>query len=233
MIKSNTITLEASLKDDELTINALREKGFIPAVVYGHGIDTINLMVPEKEFDKFYKKVGANTMIELEWKSGAKKEKRPVLIHEVQHDYLKGKTMHVDFYQVRLDEKIKTHIPLVFINEAPAVKNLSGILVKSLQEIEVEALPQELPQTFEVDLSKLETFESNIKVKDLSIPSSAKVFISSETVIASVTPPRSEEELEANKQAVVEKLEEVKVETEEKKAEREAEKAATKDKENV
>ena len=233
MIKSNIITLEASLKDDELAINALREQGFIPAVVYGHGIDTINLMVPEKEFDKFYKKVGANTMIELEWKSGAKKEKRPVLIHEVQYDYLKGKTMHVDFYQVRLDEKIKTHIPLVFINEAPAVKNLSGILVKSLQEIEVEALPQELPQTFEVDLSKLETFESNIKVKDLSIPSSAKVFISSETVIASVTPPRSEEELEANKQAVVEKLEEVKVETEEKKAEREAEKAATKDKENV
>lgn len=229
MIKSNTITLEAFLKDDKLTINALREKGFIPAVVYGHKVGTVSLMVLEKEFDKFYKKVGANTMIELEWKSGAKKEKRPVLIHEVQYDYLKGKTMHIDFYQVRLDEKIKTHIPLVFINEAPAVKNLSGILVKSLQEIEVEALPQELPQTFEVDLSKLETFESNIRVRDLSIPSSAKVFISPETVIASVIPPRSEEEIEATKEKVEEKLEEVKVETEEKKAEREAEKATSKE----
>jgi large subunit ribosomal protein L25 len=229
MIKSNTITLEASLKDDKLTVNEIRKQGLIPAVVYGHQVDTVSLVVPEKQFDKLYKQIGSNTMIELEWKSGAKKEKRPVLIHEVQHDYLQGKNMHIDFYQVRLDEKIKTHIPLEFINEAPAVKNLSGILVKALQEIEVEALPQELPQAFKVDLSKLETFESNIKVKDLDIPTSAKVFISSETVIASVTPPRSEEELEATKQEVVEKLDEIKVETEEKKAEREVGKTADKE----
>jgi len=229
MIKSNTITLEASLKDDKLTINEIRKQGLIPAVVYGHKVDTVSLVIPEKEFDKLYKKIGSNIMIELEWESGAKKEKRPVLIHEVQHDYLKGKNMHIDFYQVRLDEKIKTQIPLVFVNEAPAVKNLSGILVKALQEIEVEALPQELPQALEVDLSKLENFESNIKIKDLDIPTSAKVFISPETVIASVTPPRSEEEIEAAKQEVVEKIDEIKVETEEKKAEREAEKAAVKE----
>ena len=229
MIKSNTITLEASLKDDKLTVNEIRKQGMIPAVVYGHKVESANLMVPEKAFEKLYKQVGENTMIELEWKSGAKKEKRPVLIHEVQHDYLKGKTMHIDFYQVRLDEKIKTHIPLQFIGESAAVKNLSGVLVKALQEIEVEALPQELPHALEVDLSKLENFESNIRVKDLEIPSSAKVFISPETVVASVTPPRSEEELEAAKEKVEEKLEEVKVETEEKKAEREAEKAATKE----
>lgn len=229
MIKSNTITLEASLKDDKLTVNEIRKQGMIPAVVYGHKVDSVSLMVPEKEFDKLYKQIGSNTMIELEWKSGAKKEKRPVLIHEVQHDYLQGKNMHIDFYQVRLDEKIKTHIPLQFIGESPAVKNLSGILVKALQEIEVEALPQELPHAFEVDLSKLENFESNIRISDLAIPSSAKVFISPETVVASVTPPRSEEELEAAKQEVVEKLDEIKVETEEKKAEREAEKTATKE----
>jgi len=78
-------------------------------------------------------------------------------------------------------------------------------------------------------LSKLENFESNIRVSVLAIPSSAKVFISPETVVASVTPPRSEEELEAAKQEVVEKLDEIKVETEEKKAEREAEKTATKE----
>lgn len=229
MIKPNTITLEASLKDEKLTINEIRKQGMIPAVVYGHKVDSVSLMVPEKEFDKLFKQVGSNTMIELEWKSGAKKEKRPVLIHEVQHDYLKGKTMHIDFYQVRLDEKIKTYIPLQFIGEAPAVKNLSGILVKALQEIEVEALPQELPHALEVDLAKLENFESNIKVKDLNIPSGAKTFIDLETVIASITPPRSEEELEAAKQEVVEKLDEIKTEGEEKKAEREAEKAATKE----
>lgn len=229
MIKPNTITLEASLKDDKLTVNEIRKQGLIPAVVYGHQVDTVSLVVPEKQFDKLYKQIGSNTMIELEWKSGDKKEKRPVLIHEVQHDYLQGKNMHIDFYQVRLDEKIKTYIPLEFINESPAVKNLSGILVKALQEIEVEALPQELPQAFEVDLSKLETFEFNIKVKDLDIPTSAKVFISPETVIASVTPPRSEEELEATKQEVVEKLSEIKTEGEEKKAEREAEKSAAKE----
>ena len=229
MIKSNTITLEASLKDEKLAINALRQQGFIPAVLYGHKIETIGLMVPEKEFDKLYKKIGENTMIELVWESGAKKEKRPVLIHEVQHDYLKGKTMHIDFYQVRLDEKIKTHIPLQFVGESFAVKNLSGILIKSLQEIEVEALPQELPHALEVDLSKLENFEANIMAKDLAIPAGVKIVIAPETVIASVIPPRSEEELEATKQEVVEKLDEIKVETEEKKAEREAEKAATKE----
>lgn len=229
MIKSNTITLEASLKDEKLTINEIRKQGMIPAVIYGHKVDTVGLVVPEKEFDKLYKQVGENTMIELEWKLGAKKEKRPVLIHEVQHDYLKGKTMHVDFYQVNLDEKIKTYIPLQFIGEAPAVKNLSGILVKALQEIEVEALPQELPHALEVDLTKLEDFESNIRVKDLVIPSSAKIFIDLETVVASVTPPRSEEELDAAKQEVVEKVGENKTEGEERKAEREAEKAAAKE----
>jgi len=213
-----------ALSRNQKTSSNLRREGLIPAILYGHKIKNIELAVDKKEFEKIYQEAGESTMIELTLEDDNKKEKRPVLIYEVQYDHLKGEPIHVDFYQVRLDQKITADIPLRFIGEAPAVKSLGGILVKAVHEIKVEALPQDLPPYLETDLSKLENLETNIYVKDLVVPKEVKVLISPETVVVSVSPPRSEEELAAAKEEVAEKVEEVKVETEEKKAEREIEK---------
>lgn len=222
------IKLSASLRDNK-NASVLRREGFIPAILYGHKIENVELVISQKDFNKIYQEVGENTMIELDFDSGKKKEKRPVLVTEVQYDNLANEPIHIDFYQVRLDEKISAEVPVHFIGEAPAVKALGGILVKSIHEIKVEALPQDLPHGFEVDLSKLENFESSIYIRDLLIPQGVKVLLPLETVVVSVTPPRSEEEIAATKEEVAEKVEEVKVETEEKKAEREQEKAEGKE----
>lgn len=215
-----SIKLNALIREQK-NLNILRQGGLIPAVLYGHNTDNVVLAVSVKEFDKIYKEAGESTIVELEFESGKKKEKRPVLIHDVQFDCLKQTVAHIDFYQVRLDEKIKTKVALEYIGEAPAVKAFGGILVKAIQEIEVEALPNDLPHNIIVDLTKLEVLDSDIYVKDLSIPPRVKIFVSPDTVVASVTPPRSEEELAATKEEVAENVSEVKIETEEKRLERE------------
>ena len=118
-----------------------------------------------------------------------------MLIHDLSKDILTGETTHVDFYEVRMDEKIKTKIPLVFIGESLAVKSEGGVLVHALQELEIEAFPQDLPKNIEVDISALKTFEDKIKVESLRLPDSVKILNGPEETIVLAVPPRSESEL--------------------------------------
>lgn len=205
-------------------LNALRKGGFIPAEFYGHGMKNEHLSVKADEFRKVYKEAGENTIVNLVL-SG---KKLPSLIYEVKEDPLRGDVIHIDFYGVRMDEKIKAGIPLEFTGEAPAVKDKGGIVNKTLQEIEVEALPADLPHSFTVDISKLVEIGASIYVKDLSVPKGIEIISEPEQAIVSIAAPRKEEEIVAPVAAV--DLSEVKVEAEEKKAEREAEKAATEEK---
>lgn len=215
--------LQAIIRDKQ-TKGDLGKQGLIPAILYGHNIENVKLAISKKDFDKALKAVGESSILTLELESGKKGDKRPVLVHDIQYGLISHEPTHVDFYQVKLDEKIKAHVALEFIGESSAVKNFGGILNKSVFEIEVEALPNDLPHNIEVDLSKLEVIDSSIYLKDLSIPKGVKLLESPETVVATVTPPRSEEEIAATKEAVVEKVDEVKVEVDEKKADREQEK---------
>lgn len=155
-----------------------------------------------------------NTVIDLQ----IGKDKKPVVIHEVQRDYLKGDVTHIDFYQVSLTELMHARVPLEFIGEAPAVKEKGGILNKAVSEIEVEALPADLPHRFTVDVSGLDDVNKSLYVRDLDIPKAVRVLVEPETVIVTVTPPRAEEVVETPVDVSA-----VKVETEEKKAKREVE----------
>lgn len=214
----DTIGLKANLrKTTGKKVSNLRLRGILPAVIYGRGFETQNLEMNYGDFEKVYKRAGENTIIDLAVDDKSKK----VLIQEAKRDPIYDKFLHVDFYQVRMDEKITANIPLVFEGDSPAIKDLSGILVKNLHEVEVSALPGNLPHDIRVDLSTIATFEDNICVKDLPVASGVEILDDSETVVASVVPPRSEAEMEALKEEVVAKVEEVKVETEEKKAARE------------
>ena len=197
-------------------VKTLRKKGIIPAVVYGLKAKSIPLEIDYSEFEKVYKEAGESTVIKL--KTG--KESKNVLIYDVAMDSVSDKFIHVDFYEVRMDKPITAVVPLVFEGEAPAVKNLEGVLVKNITEIEVEALPANLPHEIKVDISVLKTFDDLIHIKDLKIPDGVKISINPDEIVALVSPPRSDEELKSLEEKVEEKIEEVaKVGEEEKAAE--------------
>lgn len=215
-------TLELKSKKRTLLgkkVKSLRRGGIIPAVVYGGKEGSIPIELDLKEFSKVFKTAGETTLIKLLVGEKAKN----VLIHDIDYDPVFGDVRHVDFYEVKMDEKITTKIPLVFIGDAPAIIDLNGVLVKAMQELEVRALPSDLPRQIEVDISHLKTFDDNILVKDIKLPKNVEMLEHGETSVAAIVPPRSEAELEALKGEIEEKVEEVKVEAEEKTKEREDE----------
>ncbi len=172
---------------------------FIPAVLYGPKIENKLLFVERKEFETVYKKAGETSLISLSIKGEDNKEKESkfsVLIQEVQKSPLNNKIIHIDFYQPLLTDEIEVSVPLEFVGESPAVKELGGTLIKEIQEIEVKALPQNIPSKIEVDISKLKTFKDEILVKDLFIPANVKVQRDLEEIVAVVTPPEKEVETE-------------------------------------
>ncbi|OGI35361.1 MAG: hypothetical protein A2271_04950 [Candidatus Moranbacteria bacterium RIFOXYA12_FULL_35_19] len=170
-----------------------KKEGLVPAVVYGKKIESKSLWIKALDFSRLLKKAGESTIIELDIDE---KDKRNVIIYEIQKDPVTGKFIHADFFQVRMDEEIEKAVELNYIGEAPAVKELYGVLVKSLDEITVKCLPADLPSEITVDISSLKTFEDHICIKDLEISPKIKIELDPETVVALVSPPRSDEELE-------------------------------------
>ncbi|MEK7629748.1 MAG: 50S ribosomal protein L25 [Patescibacteria group bacterium] len=208
---SNTIKVKIREKGG---VNQLRQDGFIPGVVYGRGVENTNVVVEAPILEKVLQKAGESTLLELTIEGGSStslgvNKSKHVLIQDVQRDPVKDNLTHVDFLEVSLDRKIKAEIPLLFVGDSPAVKELNGTLIKSVQEVEVEALPQNLPHNIEVDISSIKTFEDHITIADIKIPNGVKVLIAEDTILASVIPPRTEEELESLKGEVVEDVSKV------------------------
>ncbi|KKR89101.1 MAG: 50S ribosomal protein L25 [Candidatus Wolfebacteria bacterium GW2011_GWA1_44_24] len=195
---------------------SLRKTGLIPAELYGHGLENLHLGVSAKEFSRLFKEAGENTVIKL--KVGEKEFN--VLIHDIDKNAFTDEISHIDFYSVKMNEKIRARIPLEFVGESTAIREKGGILVKAMHEIEVEALPGDLPHNFQVDINAISDIGASVFVKDLKISKEVKVLVAPETVIATVTEMAKEEEIPAGPAGV----EEVKVETEEKKELREKEK---------
>lgn len=190
---SDTITLKATTREGGKALRTLRRQGFVPAVLYGHGVAPKNLSLEHLEFARAYKSAGENTIITL---SVGTAKPVNVLIKEAQLHPMTSRFVHADFFEVRMDEAIEADIPLEFVGEAPAVREHGGVLVRALEAVEVSALPADLPHTLPVDLSSLATFDDVIKIKDIVIPAKVTVKDDPETVVALVEAPRSEAELE-------------------------------------
>lgn len=197
------LTLQASLRQAFGKANKkLREQGVLPAVVYGRGKKNLNLQISAKDFEKVYRQSGESTIINLKIADDGEKK---VLIHDVSRHFMKNDIIHVDFYEVDLTRKIHAKIPLHFVGVSPAAKELAGVLIKNLNELEVEALPGDLPQFIEVDVNGLKTFDDLIRISDLKIGDKVKILGHPEEVIISVQAPRSEKELlELEKPAALE-----------------------------
>lgn len=196
------IKLEAQKRDKEKS-KSLRKEGFIPAVLYGPKIKNLNLKVAQNEFRRVFKEAGESSLITLEVEG--EKDKFLVLVHDFQRDPITGEFIHIDFYQPDLEKEVEAWVPIVTEGEAPAVKQLGGTLVKNVTEVLVRALPLKLPHEIKVDVSKLETFDDEILVKDLKVEEGVKIMKNPEDVIISVSPPEKvEEELEKAEEEMVE-----------------------------
>ena len=170
----------------------------MPAVLYRKGKENVNLQLNYSDFEKTFKQAGESTLIKLKIEDQSdvvQKKEKNVLVADVARDPVTDKFIHVDFYEVKMDEKLKAAVPLEFIGESLAVKTEAGTLVKNLQEIEVRALPADLLHHIEVDISLLATFEDKIFVKDLKVSKAVEILAEPEEVVALVVPPRKEEEV--------------------------------------
>jgi len=187
----------------------LRKTGFIPAVLYGPETKPVNLQVNYKDFAKIYQEAGESSLIELA--IGGESRRRVALITEVQRDPISDEIVHVDFFAPKLTEKIEAKVPLIFEGEAPAVKEFGGTLVRNIQEIELKALPQNLPREIRVPLDGLKSFEDRIRIKDLVIPTGTEIIghDQKEIVAQVVAPEKVEEELAKPVEEEVEKVEKV------------------------
>lgn len=162
----------------------------LAAVLYGKGVVNQNLKIKKVDFDKVFKAAGESNLINLDF--GASPVK--VLVKDIQRDALKNFFTHVDFYQVNMKEKIHTEIPLHFIGESKAVKELGGVFIKDISTLEVECLPSDLVDHIDVDISGLNTFSDAIRVNDLILPKGIVLMHHTNEVVAAVKEPKIEEE---------------------------------------
>ncbi|OGE76204.1 MAG: hypothetical protein A3C85_02195 [Candidatus Doudnabacteria bacterium RIFCSPHIGHO2_02_FULL_48_21] len=179
----------------------LRKQGIIPAILYGRGKQSQAIQVSSKQFDKIYRQAGENTLVNLKIDGG---KETKVLIHDVAKHYMKNEAVHVDFYEVDLTKKIHAKVPLEFVGLAPAVKELGGIFMKIVTEVEVESLPSDLPHKIEINVESLKTFEDAIRISDIKVKGDVKILGNAEDMIASVQAPRTEEELASLEQSTAE-----------------------------
>lgn len=189
----------------EKNSNQLRSQGKIPGIIYGNKIKSTPLVLEYADFEKAYREAGESIIINLELDG----KKKGVLVKEVQFHPLTDKIIHVDFYEVDMSKKITTFVPLEFFGQSRAVKDEAGILVTNIDEVEVECLPADLPKEIKVDISPLNTFDDVIKIGDLKIPQGVELSLEDKEVVATVTPPRSEEELKELEEEVEENIESV------------------------
>jgi large subunit ribosomal protein L25 len=182
------------------SVSKLRKTGTLPAVLYGHKVETQQIQLNERDFAKVLKTAGESTIVNLVVDG----QTFPVLIHDVHNHYLTEKPIHVDFFAVNMTEKLKVKVPIHFVGESMAVKSLGGTLTKNLSEVEVECLPADLPHQIEVDISVLATFDDMIRLGDLKLGSKVELVGNPQETVANVTPPRSEEEMKSLDEAVTE-----------------------------
>jgi len=189
MVKKVSLQAETR-KETNGKASVIRESGFLPAVLYGSELkENKSIKIKELDFKKAFELAGESTLIDL---SIDGEEPTKVIIKDIQNDPIKGSIVHVDFYKVNMKEKIEVEVPLNFINEAPAVKELGGTLVKNIETVGAKCLPGDLIDHLDVDLSVLKTFEDSFKIKHLSIPENIELLEDIETPIVHVMETKEE-----------------------------------------
>lgn len=172
-------------------VKRLRQEGILPANIYGKKIKSLAVQVDLKSFLPVFAKVGETGVVSLKVKG--EKKVRPVLIHHLQLHPVDDRPLHADFYQVDLKEKVTTEVPVELVGQSPAVEGKKGVMVQLLSEVEVEALPTNLPDKFEVNIGQLLKIGDGLRVKDLTVPEGVKVLTPAGQILVRIEAPSKEE----------------------------------------
>jgi large subunit ribosomal protein L25 len=186
------LTLKADIRDTKVKPMAIRALGQIPAVFYGKKEASTPISIKKTDFLKVWKEAGESSVVTLDTPDGSKES----LIHDVELDPVSGAPRHADFYVFEKGHKVEVALPVEFIGVSPAVKDLGGILVKVLHEMKIEAMPKDLPQKLEVDISSLAQFGDQILAEAIPMPHGVELKEKPEEVVATVSAPREEKEEE-------------------------------------
>lgn len=173
-------------------VRSIRRAGMVPAVLYGSGVDGLPIQLDAKQAEELLSEVSASTLIDLK----VEDEEHKVLVRDVQRDVIRRDLIHIDFLKVAMDVVIRTSVPVELVGEAPAAKELGGVLVTGVTEIEVEALPADLPDRIVVDLEPLAEIDDVITVADLYLGEGVKVLTDESENVAHVIYMAEEEEEE-------------------------------------
>lgn len=192
----NKHTLKAEKRDVlGRKVRHLRKEGFIPSNIFGKKIKSLSIKISLDDFKKVYKEAGETGVVEIDIDG---KDKRPVLINNIQIGPSSNEVLHVDFFQVDLKEKVTAKVPVELIGESPAEKQSLGTVVTQIDEVEVEALPTDLPEKFEIDLTILTEVDQAIYLKDIKVDESkVKILDNPEDIIVKVEPLQKVEEVAA------------------------------------
>jgi large subunit ribosomal protein L25 len=206
--------VELQLRDAKGTkaAKALRNKSLVPGVIYGDQIQSRHFSIASNQMTKLLRSFGTSTLFDV--KVGDEEKPVKVIVQDVARDPVTDQFKHVDFYQVRMDKKLHTEIPLEFTGESLAVKDLGGTLTKQIDDLPIECLPENLIPNLEVPIETLATFEDVIRVSDLKLPRGVATNLDPASIVASVIAPRTDEELAALEEEVKTDVEGVEVEGE-------------------
>ncbi len=174
-------------------VKALRREGVLPVNIYGKEMKSQALQLPLVDFVKAYRMVGETNIVDL--MIAGQKKVLPVLIHHPQVDPVTGDFLHVDFHKVSLKEKVVTMIPVELKGKSAAAESGEGVLITILSELEVEALPTDLPDKLEVDISKLAKIDDAVRVKEIKIDKKkVKILADENQIVVKIEKPAGEEE---------------------------------------
>jgi large subunit ribosomal protein L25 len=177
-------------RDAKASPESFRQKGLLPAVFYGPKEKTTSIAINKIDFVKTLREAGESTVINLVTPKGDIE----VLVREVSYEPVRGEPIHVDFYVPEKGKKVAVYIPLLFVGVSGAVKDLGGTLVKVLHEVEVEALPKDLPHDIKVDISALSTLDSQILAENIPLPAGVTLLAEPEEVVAAISVAEEEKE---------------------------------------
>ena len=173
----------------------LRREGLVPGVVYGKGEGSTNVQVEAKTFETLYRAAGKTSVVKFMLPGSSRSTSG--FIKSVQRHPVSGRALHVDYYLVNLNVEMEVDVPLVFTGEAPAVEETGGTLLHNVSSVHVKALPADIPREIEVNVSTLFSLDVAIHVKDLNLNRDLVIVLTDgETLVATVVPPRVEEEPE-------------------------------------
>jgi large subunit ribosomal protein L25 len=166
-------------------VKYLRRRGITPVHVFGHGIESLALQCDTKELERVLSQAGQTRLINL--KLAKEEMARTVMVREFDRDWRRGELVHVDFYQVKMEEKIRLEIPVVLVGEAPALKSKTNMLEHALGTLTVECLPAKIPNSLEVDISSLTEPDQAIRVKDVLLDKDIAVLNNPDLVVVKIS----------------------------------------------